>query len=67
MGGAGAGSALAAVVVAAARHVDPALTPDAAVKELKNQPATRAAVRDAIVDRAPRTADRRRHGQRSQT
>jgi hypothetical protein len=45
--------ALAAVVVAAARHLDPGLTPDAAVKELKNRPATRAAVRDAIVKRAP--------------
>jgi hypothetical protein len=45
--------ALAAVVVAAARHVDPTLTPDATVKELKNRPATRAAVRDAIVARAP--------------
>ena len=46
--------ALAAVVVAAARHIDPALTPDAAVKELKNRPATRAAVRDAIVAARPR-------------
>ncbi len=45
--------ALAAIVVAAARHIDPSLTPDTAVKELKNQPATRAAVRDAIVSRAP--------------
>jgi hypothetical protein len=45
--------ALAAVVVSAARHLDPSLTPDAAVKELKNRPATRAAVRDAIVARAP--------------
>jgi hypothetical protein len=45
--------ALAAVVVAAARHLDPALTPDAAVKELKNRPATRAAVRDTIIARAP--------------
>jgi hypothetical protein len=48
--------ALAAVVVAAARHIDPGLTPDAAVKELKNRPATRAAVRDAIVARAPANA-----------
>ena len=48
--------ALAAVVVAAARHIDPSLTPDAAVKELKNRPATRAAVRDAIVARAPPNA-----------
>jgi hypothetical protein len=45
--------ALAAVVVAAARHINPALTLDTAVKELKNRPATRAAVRDAIVARAP--------------
>jgi hypothetical protein len=48
--------ALAAVVVAAARHLDPGLTPDAAVKELKNRPATRAAVRDSIVARAPASA-----------
>jgi hypothetical protein len=48
--------ALAAVVVAAARHRDPSLTPDAAVKELKNRPATRTAVRDAILDRAPADA-----------
>jgi len=48
--------ALAAVVVAAARHIDPALTLDNAVKELKNRPATRAAVRDAIVARAPPNA-----------
>jgi hypothetical protein len=41
------------VVVAAARHIDPALTVDTAVKKLKNRPATRAAVRDAIVARAP--------------
>jgi hypothetical protein len=48
--------ALAAIVVAAARHIDPSLTPDTAVKELKNRPATRAAVRDAIVSRAPQNA-----------
>jgi hypothetical protein len=48
--------ALAAVVVAAARHIDPSLSPDVAVKELKNRPATRAAVRDAIVARAPPNA-----------
>ena len=48
--------ALAAIVVAAARHIDPSLTPDAAVKELKNRPTTRAAVRDAIVARAPAAA-----------
>lgn len=45
--------ALAAVVVAAARHVDETLTPETAVTELKHQAATRAAVRDAIVARAP--------------
>jgi hypothetical protein len=45
--------ALAAVVVAAARHVDGALTPETAAKEIKNQAATRAAVRDAILARAP--------------
>jgi hypothetical protein len=44
--------ALAAVVVAVARHLDPSLTPDAAVRELKNRPANRAAVRDTIVARA---------------
>ncbi len=48
--------ALAAIVVAAARHIDPSLTPDTAAKELKNQGATRAAVRDAIVSRAPPNA-----------
>jgi hypothetical protein len=48
--------ALAAVVVAAARHIDPGLTPDVAVKELKNRPQSRAAVRDAIVARAPENA-----------
>jgi hypothetical protein len=48
--------ALAAIVVAAARHIDPSLTPDTAVKEMKNHPATRAAVRDAIVSRAPPSA-----------
>ncbi len=45
--------ALAAVVVAAARHVDPMLTPDGAVVELKHCPKTRIAVRDALVNRAP--------------
>lgn len=45
--------ALAAVVVAAARHIDKTLTPEAAVNELKNAIGTRAAVRDAIVARAP--------------
>jgi hypothetical protein len=45
--------ALAAVVVAAARHVDAALTPDLAVNELKNNPDVRNLVRDTIVNRAP--------------
>lgn len=45
--------ALAAVVVAAARHVDGALTPDVAVNELKNNVEIRNLVRDSIVDRAP--------------
>ena len=45
--------ALAAIVVAAARHIDGTLTPDTAVNELKDQVGTRAAVRDAIVARAP--------------
>jgi hypothetical protein len=48
--------ALAAIVVSAARHIDPGLTPDTAVKELKNRPSTRTAVRDAIVSRAPPNA-----------
>ena len=45
--------ALAAIVVAAARHIDETLTPDTAVGVLKDQISTRAAVRDAIVARAP--------------
>ena len=45
--------ALAPVVVATARHLDPAMTPDTAVAQLKNQPTTRTAVRDAILARAP--------------
>jgi ATP-dependent helicase YprA (DUF1998 family) len=45
--------ALAAVVVAAARHVDASMTPEAAVNELKNQTAVGRAVRDSIVARAP--------------
>jgi ATP-dependent helicase YprA (DUF1998 family) len=48
--------ALAAIVVAAARHIDPSLTPDTAVKDLKNRPAIRKTVRDAIVSRAPPNA-----------
>lgn len=45
--------ALAAVVVAAARHIDSALTPDVAVNELKNNVGIRNLVRDSIVNRAP--------------
>jgi Helicase conserved C-terminal domain len=45
--------ALAAIIVAAARHIDPSLTPESAVVRLKDHPATRARVRDAIIDRAP--------------
>jgi hypothetical protein len=45
--------ALAAVVVAATRHIDEAMTPDVAVKELKNNVWARTAVRNAIVARAP--------------
>lgn len=45
--------ALAAVVVAAVRHIDPSLTPDNAVGELKNNPWVRNQVRDALVERAP--------------
>jgi hypothetical protein len=45
--------ALAAALVAAARHVDPSLTPEGAVVRLKDHAATRARVRDAILRRAP--------------
>jgi hypothetical protein len=45
--------ALAAVVVAIARHLDPALTPSAAVTALERSPDTRAAVVRHLVDRAP--------------
>jgi hypothetical protein len=45
--------ALAAVVVAIARHIDPDLTPEAAVTRLANRADVRARVRDAIADRAP--------------
>ncbi|GJE42624.1 DISARM system helicase DrmA [Methylobacterium soli] len=48
--------ALAAVVVAAARHLDPMLTPNEAVVMLRDQSATRAAVCDTIVARAPEAA-----------
>ena len=45
--------ALAAVIVAAARHFDPRLTPEAAVTELKGNQEARSAVRDSIIARAP--------------
>lgn len=45
--------ALAAVVVAVARHLDPALTPWDAVAALAGAPQTRAAVVRHLVDRAP--------------
>jgi hypothetical protein len=48
--------ALAAVVVAIARHLDPELTPERAVTELRERPDTRARVREAILDRAPEHA-----------
>ncbi|MEH3037548.1 MAG: DISARM system helicase DrmA [Sphingomonas adhaesiva] len=44
---------LAAVVVAIARHLDPALTPSAAVTALATVPETRAAVIRHLVERAP--------------
>ncbi len=60
--------ALAAIVVAAARHIDPSLTPDTAVNELKNQsaPARRCAMRSLRArrercsrrPRGPRGSDR---------
>lgn len=48
--------ALAAIVVTIGRHIDPELTPEAAVTLLADRPEVRALVRDAIVDRAPPTA-----------
>jgi len=48
--------ALAAIVVAAARHLDSSLTPNDAAAALMHHPETRAAVRDAIVGRAPERA-----------
>ena len=45
--------ALAAIVVAAARHINPSLTPENAVTRLRDNAATRAQVRDAILLRAP--------------
>jgi hypothetical protein len=47
---------LAAVVVAIARHLDPALTPSDAVAALEGSPATRAAVIRHLVERAPEDA-----------
>ncbi|SEL97423.1 Helicase conserved C-terminal domain-containing protein [Sphingomonas palmae] len=49
--------ALAAVVVAIARHLDPALTPAGAVDALANALATRAAVVQHLVQRAPETIE----------
>ena len=48
--------ALAAVVVAMARHINPALTPERAVRFLNDQPETRRQVVEAIVERAPEGA-----------
>jgi len=45
--------ALAAVVVAIVRHLDPEMTPERAVEELAQHPDTRKHVRDTILDRAP--------------
>jgi ATP-dependent helicase YprA (DUF1998 family) len=48
--------ALAAVVIAIARHLDPDLTPENAVTELANRTEIRTRVREAILDRAPENA-----------
>lgn len=45
--------ALAAIVVAIARHVDPAMTREQAVRSLVDHPEVRQQVRDAITGRAP--------------
>ncbi len=45
--------ALAAVVVAAVRHLDGIMTPESAVNELKNNIDIRTEVRDTIIARAP--------------
>ncbi len=45
--------ALAAIFVAIARHLDPSLTPERAVTELRDRPETWARVREAILTRAP--------------
>jgi hypothetical protein len=44
--------ALAAVVVAAARHYDPELTPSRAVKDLEDHPGIKAVIADALRKRA---------------
>jgi hypothetical protein len=49
--------ALAAVVVAIARHLDPTLTPSGAVDALAHAPETRAAVVRHLVERAPATIE----------
>lgn len=49
--------ALAAVVVAIARHFDPTLTPSGAVDALGHAPETRAAVIRHLVERAPATIE----------
>jgi hypothetical protein len=48
--------ALAPVVVAAARHLIPGLTPDAAATEIGDYKSARAAVEKMILDRAPTSA-----------
>jgi hypothetical protein len=48
--------ALAAIVVALLRHSDPDLTPETAVRKLRNHPDTRSMIRDVIVNRAPDAA-----------
>jgi hypothetical protein len=45
--------ALAAVVVAITRHIEPDLTPERAVTQLRDRPDTRSLVREAILNRAP--------------
>lgn len=48
--------ALAAVIVAIARHLDPDLTPEGAVTQLADRPDIHTRVREAILDRAPQHA-----------
>jgi hypothetical protein len=48
--------ALAAVIVSAARHLEPALTPERAVAALKDHEDVQKAVRNAILARAPECA-----------